>query len=420
MVNMHVREPRDFVPIKAERQAKHRKSQAVKLARLFAILIVVLVVLMAGLYIRPLPEITAKTTTPNISSQQIAISWPTVGQSAVGLQGQGVLANSPTQTPAPTASVAKVMMALAVLKKQPLNPGQQGPSLTMTAADVARYNNYVAIGGSTVPVTEGETITEYQALQAALIPSANNMADSLAVWAYGSMDAYLTAANQLARGLGMTQSAFAVDASGFHPETVSTPKDLVLLGQAALDNPVIKQIVHQQSAVIPVAGEVLNTNVLLGKYGVIGIKTGNTDQAGGCYLFAADRTLPNGKSVTAIGAVMSAPTLTQAMATVPSLLRSFDAGFTEVTVLPKHTVVGSLVSGWGKKSEVVTNQDLKVLIWRGAKPSVAVKLQNQQSPLAAEQKVGTVTAQSAYGLATVSAHNVTEITKPSAWWRIVR
>jgi D-alanyl-D-alanine carboxypeptidase (penicillin-binding protein 5/6) len=42
----------------------------------------------------------------------------------------------------------------------------------------------------------GEELSEYQALQALLLPSANNIAETLARWAFGSIDAYNAYANQ--------------------------------------------------------------------------------------------------------------------------------------------------------------------------------------------------------------------------------
>ncbi len=60
----------------------------------------------------------------------------------------------------PIASVAKVMTAYAVLKQKPLSAGQQGPMITITAADVAIYNDYVAKDGSVAKVEQGEQISE--------------------------------------------------------------------------------------------------------------------------------------------------------------------------------------------------------------------------------------------------------------------
>src|SRR5882672_4752534 len=229
-------------------------------------------------YLRPLPVVTANAASLSSQLGTPTIAWPAVGQSAVGAIGYGVLANSGEQSKIPTASVAKIITALTVLKAKPLKLGEQGPSITISNADVALYNQYVAASGSVAKVAVGEQLSEYQALQAMLLPSANNVADTLAIWAFGSLKAYKAQATQLVEELGLTQTTIGDDASGYSPSTVSTAPDLVQLGEAALQNPVVAQIVRQHSAVLPVAGTVTNADTLLGTNGIIGIKVGNNNQ----------------------------------------------------------------------------------------------------------------------------------------------
>ncbi len=66
----------------------------------------------------------------------------------------------------------------------------------------------------------------------------------------------------------------------------------------------IAEIVAQQRAHIPVAGNIKNTNLLLGTEGVIGIKTGTTSKAGSCLLFAARYSAENGQKRTIVGVIM--------------------------------------------------------------------------------------------------------------------
>jgi serine-type D-Ala-D-Ala carboxypeptidase (penicillin-binding protein 5/6) len=262
----------------------------------------------------PVQNVRSAQTTPSLASKidTASLPWPSYGEAAIGVAGEGVLAAHGNQTPVPTASVAKVMTALAVLEKMPITPGQQGPTITLTQEDQDLYDYYRLQNGSLAAVSVGEEITEYEALEALLLPSANNIADTLAILAFGSVDAYSDYANELARSLGMTHSDF-VDASGFSPATVSTAEDLVKLGEAALQNPVIAEIVAKKSAIIPVAGTVHNTNRLLGTNGINGLKTGNTDQAGGVFIGTCAVTLPNGKTVQVISVVMGAPDIDAAL-----------------------------------------------------------------------------------------------------------
>ncbi len=81
----------------------------------------------------------------------------------------------------PIASVAKVMTAYLTLREHPLAPGQEGFTITITAAEVAEEEQRAGELQSTLPVRAGERLTERQALQALLLPSANNIAALLAI-----------------------------------------------------------------------------------------------------------------------------------------------------------------------------------------------------------------------------------------------
>src|SRR5207244_2706367 len=121
-------------------------------------------------------------------------------------------------------------------------------------------------------------------------PSASNFAELLATWDLGAVPAFVGRMNVKAAGLGMSATHYA-DVSGFSPLSVSIPSDLIKLGQTAMLQPVFAQIVAQSQATLPVAGVVHNLDTLLGQGGVVGIKTGHTDQAGGCFVVAADLTI---------------------------------------------------------------------------------------------------------------------------------
>lgn len=386
---------------------------------LVGLLVIVLIVVLIGFgsYIRPVPAVMAQNLPPAPVSTTIPLNWPTEGQGAVGILGQGVLATSGTMAPHPIASVAKVMTAYAVLQKKPLNPGEQGPSITVTEADMQLFNDYLNLGGSVTRVELGEKLTEYQLLQAILLPSSNNAADMLAVWAYGSLEAYHEAANKIAKSLNMKQSVFAGDASGFLADTVSTPEDLVKLGQAFLQKPVLKEIANQATADLPVAGTVENVNWLLGSYGIVGIKTGNTDAAGGAYLAAATHKLPDGKPVTIVAAITAAPTLSSAMTSGMKLLNSVYAGYGPVTVVRKGEVLARYKSSWENTSvTAVAAKDLSVYVWRGSAPRVEVNAKPIKVPAIAGGTVGTVHA---------NGQNVNlllskSLAAPTVSWRLFR
>jgi D-alanyl-D-alanine carboxypeptidase (penicillin-binding protein 5/6) len=214
------------------------------------------------------------------------VSWPAHGVSAAGISGLGVLAGPGATRPVPIASVAKLMTAYVILQDHPLPAGAPGPLIEVQPAEAAAYPAQVRAGDSLVPVIAGEVLTERQALTALLLPSADNVAWILARWDAGSQTGFVARMNATARRLGLTGTRYT-DPSGLDPATVSTAADQVRLGLAALRIPALAAIAALPAAVVPVAGLVRNYNTLLGQDGIVGLKTGSTQAAGGCVLLAA-------------------------------------------------------------------------------------------------------------------------------------
>ena len=231
--------------------------------------------------------------------------WPAYGQAAFIQRGQSQVHAGPNQHAAPIASVAKVMTAYLMLRDRPLRLGEDGPTITLTDADVADTDRRRRQQESVVPIAAGEQLTERQALQALLLPSANNIAAILARWDAGSTGRFVARMNATARSLGMTHTRYT-DPSGYDDATVSTAADQVRLVDRAMRLPVFASIVATPSATLPVAGTVHNTNRLLGHDGFVGVKTGSTAAAGGCFAFQAIRWI-DGKRTTITGVVLGQP-----------------------------------------------------------------------------------------------------------------
>jgi D-alanyl-D-alanine carboxypeptidase (penicillin-binding protein 5/6) len=229
---------------------------------------------------------------------------------------------------------------------------------------------------------------------------------------------YVNYANQFVKELGMKQTTIA-DASGFSPQSTSTAEDLVLLGNAALQNPVLAEIVNQKEAVFPGVGTAHNVNFLLGTDGIIGIKTGNTDQAGGCYLFGAKRTVA-GQPVTVIGSVLGAPTRNVAMEDSRGLIRAADAGFELVTAVRQNQEIGRYHIPWGGSVSAVSADELKVLNWKGDPLVTDTDLSNLDPPNNQGVKIGSIKAQNGNSSKSVSVVLAEPTSSPSWIWRIIR
>jgi D-alanyl-D-alanine carboxypeptidase (penicillin-binding protein 5/6) len=305
-----------------------------------------------------------------------AIPLPSTGSFDLVSTDQGQLAAVSPTSVLPIGSVAKVMTALLVLHQKPLTGDDPGPTYTITGQDVGFFNAVVAEDGSSLPVTSGEQFTERQLLLALLLPSANNIAETLAVWVAGSQSAFVADLNTEAQTLGMSRTVFA-DASGFSPQTVSTAADLVKLGQAALGNPTLAALVATPSAVMPGGSTIQNLDTdLAADPGWLGIKTGSTSQAGGCFLFAADHPGPVGGSpkVTVVGAVLGVVTqggtldqeLSTALSAAAAAVTAAFGAYRSVDIgtLAPPTLSGALRSAWG------TSAQLQVTLESGATSAV--------------------------------------------------
>jgi len=401
--------------MKAPRSRKKRR-----LPYLLVVGLVVAYVVWATL--RPLPNL--QPATPNAQLQLHTtsghVAWPSSSQAAVGVVQTDILEVNGNQVPVPIASTAKIITVLTVLEKKPLQLGQDGPTLTLTDQDVALYNNYVAQDGSVVPVQAGEQLSERQALEAIMLPSANNMADSLAIWAFGSLGAYSQAANDYLARHGLTATHVGSDASGLSPTTTSTAHDLVLLGKLALANPVLTAIAGQPSATdIPVAGTVDNVNILLGSNGIIGLKTGNSDQAGGVFVAAAKAAV-NGKTPVVITAVVGAPDLSSAMRDSVTLVRSAQNNFQTVNVIRAGAIVGRYRQPWSGSLAATVAQDLNVTTWAGSTITTSVSLKPHSPTATSGQIVGSLrTAPSVFMDPTSVPVKIQSATSsPSILWRL--
>lgn len=316
-------------------------------------------------YSRPIPEVTlvesaSFTWEPPASSE---IAWPELGQASAAVAGVGTIGESPAQQPQPIASLTKMMTAYLVLKERPLAPGEPGPEVQFQEHHVADYLARRANDESVVPVTAGATMSQRDLLRGLLLASGNNLADVLAEWTAGSVEAFVARMNEEARTLGMHDTFYA-DAAGLDPRTVSTAHDQLLLAQAAMANPTFAQIVRETEANLPGAGIVYNTNSQLGKGGIVGIKTGWTEEAGACFVFAAEWQVEGGTQLI-LGAVLGQPTLEDAFARSQELILTSGLNTQLVRLASQGETLGHLQTRWGSTTDAVLGQDVSLVMIPG-------------------------------------------------------
>jgi serine-type D-Ala-D-Ala carboxypeptidase (penicillin-binding protein 5/6) len=352
------------------------------------------------------------------------LPWPAAGSAAVAV-GSGSIRTSGPKTPAPIASLAKIMTAYVILKAHPVPTGQTGPSIPITSADVATYQTEAAASDSVLALATGEMLTEQQALEALLVASADNVADILAQWDSGSVTAFVAKMNTTARTLGMDHTHYA-DPSGLSPTTMSTPTEQLIVSRRAMAIPTFAGIVAMQAATFPVAGTVQNYDYDVGHNGIIGIKTGSDTAAKGCWSFAATRTVAGSKQIV-YGVVMGIPAdatglIEPALAAGTALANAVPGSVKSLTVVPAGTVVGHVTAPWrSQQISVVTTRSVSGLVANGSTVVLHVHLIDPAGrTVDKDQHLGSLAAEGVDGTTSSTLVASTGGSGPTLGWRLTR
>ena len=183
----------------------------------------------------------------------------------------------------PMASTTKIMTALVALE--------------LASPDTVILTDSRAVGteGSSIYLCEGEALTLEELLYALMLESANDAAVAIAIGVSGSEEAFVSAMNEKATSLGLSDTHFA-NPHGLDAEThYTTAYELAIIAQKALQNPLLKTIVSTRKTTIPHQSTdgvrlLVNHNKMLRLYdGCIGVKTGYTQKSGRCLVSAAER-----------------------------------------------------------------------------------------------------------------------------------
>jgi D-alanyl-D-alanine carboxypeptidase (penicillin-binding protein 5/6) len=414
-------EPGIGAPTPPPVEAPRRRHRGYAVVATLSVVVFVVLAYVATAAVRPLPAAAAVVPTQavqSITTQAVDPAWPSQGSAAVGLVGQSGLLGSHGQTDAmvPIASMTKTITALVLLDQHKLTAGQQGPTITFSNSDVDILRQVWSEGGSWAPVQAGEKLTLVQALTAMLLPSANNYARSLAVWSSGSQPAFVAAANAWLKQHGFTHTHMT-DPSGFDSGSVSSMGDLVGIGKLAVSDPVLSKVVNTTHASLPGVGDIDNTNKLIGQDGIEGVKTGYTQQAGHCLLFAATVTL-NGQKRTLVGVMLGQPQYEDLWTGAPKLLKSFEDAFHSIDLTNAgQTVYATYRTPWGATTQLVAATTPKLEIYSAGTVTVKVTA-DALGEVASKAKAGTVTFDYDGKTIVAKLRTTAALTAPALWWRL--
>ena len=194
------------------------------------------------------------------------------------------------------ASITKVMTALLTLEA--VERGELSLEQVVTVEE--GFDTDLSPDGTSQNLKVGEEISVEQLLYCALVASANDACNVLAMATAGDVPSFISRMNHRVEELGLIGTQF-VNAHGLHDDDhYTTAHDIAALTRVALENETFAAIVSSKSHTVPATNlskerRFTSTNALIapiyeGRYTysrAIGVKTGSTSKAGKCLVSAA-------------------------------------------------------------------------------------------------------------------------------------
>jgi serine-type D-Ala-D-Ala carboxypeptidase (penicillin-binding protein 5/6) len=279
------------------------------------------------------------------------------------------------------ASTTKLMTALLALD-------QAKPSDVFTAP---AYHAMPA--ESRINLREGERMTVHDLLEALLLESANDAAETLAEGVSGSREAFVAEMNARATDLGLEHTSYANPIGLDEAGNYSSARDLASLARVLMQRPRFARIVDMPEAQLASGARprvVDNRNDLISEYPwVSGVKTGYTANAGNVLVGAADG--PGGARV--ISVVLGEPTEAARNSETLALLRWGVGRFQRVRVLdPRRMVAQADIEYHDGSARLVPRRGAVLTIRDGQRVRRRTNAPDEvKGPLEAGARVGTVT-----------------------------
>jgi D-alanyl-D-alanine carboxypeptidase (penicillin-binding protein 5/6) len=274
--------------------------------------------------------------------------------------GDVLMARAPDQR-RQIASTTKLMTVLVALERDDLDD-------VFSAAD---YD--AAPAESQIGLRSGERMSVRDLLRAALLPSANDAAATLAVGTMGTTPRFVAEMNRRAAALGLRNTHFANPIGLDDPQNYSSAHDLARLAVRLRRYEFFRRTVDLPSAVLRSGATkrtVLNRNLLVRRVDAVdGVKTGNTARAGNVLVGSASRD-----GVTVVSVVLGEPGERSRDADSLALLRYGLDSYNARTVLPEGRVLGRVALRYrdGESVEVIAGATVKRVLRSGTRTSVAV------------------------------------------------
>lgn len=229
------------------------------------------------------PQVKAAYTTEPLSPISGSIPAPALtaeGVFVLDMDTGVVLLDKNPHLQLKPASLTKIMTSLVALDY-------------FSEGSVIKVINGQKSLGNTAKLVKGEEFTAQDMLYALLVPSGNDAAVTLAENYPGGYQSFLAEMNQKITDLGLKNTHFSNVSGVEGQDHYTTAFDIAMIARSALLRHSFSTIVSTKNITIkslqghsyPLA----STNILLGRPGILGVKTGWTPEAGECLVILSTK-----------------------------------------------------------------------------------------------------------------------------------
>ncbi|WP_438855666.1 D-alanyl-D-alanine carboxypeptidase family protein [Agromyces sp. M3QZ16-3] len=331
--------------------------------RVVGIAVGALAILGIGVYgpamlLGPLPDVQVRVDTEQATAPATtSVALPAEDASAVAFVDDdgsaSLVAASADDEPSPIGGAAKLVTALVVLDTLPIATDDDGPGIRIGPEDYSDYLRYSGEGSRALQVSPGETWSERDVVRAVVLASSNNHADTLARWAFGSVDAYVAAADEWLAEHDFASTS-VVDATGLSGGDVGTATELTRLAAMVLAEPALGTMFDGTSgAPTPTDDRRIPDAIAhLDGDGIRAISRSFTDEAAITFVWTAELRSGDERR-TMVGAMTGVDDYDTLDPAVLAAVEAMQAASEPLEVIVAGASYGEVASAWGDRAKLI-------------------------------------------------------------------
>ncbi len=286
----------------------------------------------------------------------------------------------------PMASVTKVMTML--LAMEAVDKGSLKFTDMITGSAHAK-----SMGGSTIFLDEGESLSLSDMLKGIAVSSGNDAAVAVAEHIGGSEENFVNMMNEKAKALGMENTHF-VNCNGLDADNhYSSAYDIAIMSRELMKHEdIFKFTTIWQDTLRDGKFTLSNTNKLVRFYdGATGLKTGSTDKAKFCISATAKRD-----NMHLIAVIMASPSSKERNRDASNLLNYGFSNYGKLSILSKGEKVKTVPVEKGIMPcvDIVSKEDFNYIYKKSDVPQIKkeIFIKNEPSaPVKKNSEAGTIT-----------------------------